>query len=96
MKPEGSSPHSHEPATCPYTEPVRSSPRPHIPLSNLPLINSSNSGTCYCKQQLSEWIGEETEQREQAALTYGIESGVETCLYGTQTCNASRVPHGWK
>ena len=68
----------------------------HIPHSNLPLINSSNSGTCYCKQHLSEWIGEEAEHREQAAITYGIESAVETCLYGTCICKASQVPHGWK
>jgi hypothetical protein len=96
MKSEGSLPHSHVPATCPCPEPVQSSPWPHIPLSNLPLINSSNSGTRYCKQQLSEWIGEEAEQRGQVALTYRIESAVETCLYGTRTWNASRVPHGWK
>jgi hypothetical protein len=51
--------------------------------------------TRYCKQ-LSEWIGEGAKQREQAALTYRIESAVETCLYGTQTCTASWVPHGWK
>jgi len=53
------------------------------------LINISNSATHYRKQQLSEWTGEEAEQREQAAVTYGVESAVETCLYGTWTCNAS-------
>jgi hypothetical protein len=53
------------------------------------LINSRNNGTRYCKQQLSEWIGEEAEQKEQAALMYGIDSAVETRLYGTQTCNSS-------
>jgi hypothetical protein len=51
--------------------------------------------THYCKQ-LNEWRGEGAKQREQAALTYRIESAVETCLYGTRTCNASWVPHGWK
>ena len=30
MEPEGSLPHSQVPATCPYPEPVRSSPYPHI------------------------------------------------------------------
>jgi hypothetical protein len=30
MKPEGSLPHSQVPATCPYPEPARSSPYPHI------------------------------------------------------------------
>ena len=29
MEPEGSLPHSQEPATCPYTEPDRSCPFPH-------------------------------------------------------------------
>jgi hypothetical protein len=31
MEPEGSLPHSQEPATCPYPEPDQSSPRPHPP-----------------------------------------------------------------
>ena len=30
MEPEGSLPHSQVPATCPYPEPARSSPYPHI------------------------------------------------------------------
>jgi hypothetical protein len=32
MEPEGSSPHSQAPATCPYPEPAQSSPHTHIPL----------------------------------------------------------------
>jgi len=32
MEPEGSLPHSQVPDTCPYPEPARSSPYPHIPL----------------------------------------------------------------
>jgi len=32
MEPEGSLPHSQVSATCPYPEPARSSPYPHIPL----------------------------------------------------------------
>jgi len=32
MELEGSLPHSQVPATCPYPEPARSSPYPHIPL----------------------------------------------------------------
>jgi len=32
MEPEGLLPHSQVPATCPYPEPARSSPHPHIPL----------------------------------------------------------------
>jgi len=32
MEPERSLPHSQVPATCPYPEPARSSPYPHIPL----------------------------------------------------------------
>ena len=32
MEPEGSLPHLHVLATCPYPEPDRSSPYPHIPL----------------------------------------------------------------
>jgi len=31
MEPEGSSPHSQAPATCPYRQPERSSPCLHIP-----------------------------------------------------------------
>ena len=33
MEPEGSLPHSPVPPTCPYPEPDRSSPYPHIPTS---------------------------------------------------------------
>ena len=36
MEPEGSLPHSQVPATCPYPEPARSSPYPHIPLPEDP------------------------------------------------------------
>ena len=36
MEPEDSLPHSQEPATCPYPEPARSSPYPHIPLPEDP------------------------------------------------------------
>ena len=36
MEPEGSLPHSQMPATCPYPEPARSSPYPHIPLPEVP------------------------------------------------------------
>jgi hypothetical protein len=36
MEPEGSSPYSQQPATCPYPEPDRSS---HAPLSNLSKIH---------------------------------------------------------
>jgi hypothetical protein len=57
MEPKGSLPHSQVPTTCPYPEPDQSSPWPYMPLSNLPLINSSKSGTCHYKQQLSERIG---------------------------------------
>ena len=32
MEPEGSLPQQQVPATCPYPEPARSSPYPHIPL----------------------------------------------------------------
>jgi len=33
MEPEGSSPHSQVPATCPYPDLARSNPYPHIPTS---------------------------------------------------------------
>jgi hypothetical protein len=36
MEPEGSLPHSQVPATCPYPEPARSSPCPHIPFPEDP------------------------------------------------------------
>ena len=36
MEPEGSLPHSQVPATCPYLDPVRSSPCSHIPLPEDP------------------------------------------------------------
>ena len=36
MGPEGSLPHSQVPATCPYSEPARSIPYPHIPLTEDP------------------------------------------------------------
>jgi len=37
MEPEGSLSHSQVPATCPYPEPARSSPHPHIPLLKIHL-----------------------------------------------------------
>jgi hypothetical protein len=37
MEPEGSLPHSQVPVTCPYPEPARSSPYPHIPLLKIHL-----------------------------------------------------------
>jgi len=36
MEPESSFPYSQVPATCPYPEPARSSPYPHIPLPEDP------------------------------------------------------------
>jgi len=43
MEPEGSLPHSQVPSTCPYPEPARSGPYPHIPLpENSVLIFSSH------------------------------------------------------
>ena len=42
MKPEYSVPHSQVPATCPYPEPARSSPYPHILLPDDILILSSH------------------------------------------------------
>jgi len=38
MDPEGSLPHSQVPTTCPYPEPVRSSPYPHIPHPEYPRL----------------------------------------------------------
>jgi len=40
MEPEGSLPHSQVPATCPYPEPARSSPYPHISLPEDPTLLS--------------------------------------------------------
>ena len=36
MEPEGSLPQPQVPATCPYPEPARYSPHPHIPLHEDP------------------------------------------------------------
>jgi len=36
MEPESSLPHLQVPTTCPYPEPARSSPYPHIPLPEDP------------------------------------------------------------
>ena len=38
MEPKGSSPHSQQPATCPYHEPYRSSPCPPHPTSKRPIL----------------------------------------------------------
>ena len=58
MQPEGSLPYSQVPATCPYPEPARSSPYPHILLpedpSYLYLANSlavAVSEPVLCRQQ---------------------------------------------
>ena len=47
MEPEGSLPHSQDPATCPYPELDRSSPYPHIPLPewHLNIILPSTPGS---------------------------------------------------
>jgi hypothetical protein len=45
MEPEGSLPHSQAPVSCPYPEPARSSPYPHIPL-HLNIILLSEPGSC--------------------------------------------------
>ena len=42
MEPEGSLPHSQASATCPYPEPARSSPYPHIPLTEDPCVATYN------------------------------------------------------
>ena len=42
MEPEGSSPHSQEPVTCPYPEPAGFSPHPHIHILKIHLILSSH------------------------------------------------------
>ena len=39
MEPEGSLPNSQVPATCPYPEPARSGPYPHIQLPEDPRIH---------------------------------------------------------
>jgi len=45
MEPEGSSPHSRVPATCPYPEPARSSPCPHFLNIHLNIILPSTPGS---------------------------------------------------
>jgi hypothetical protein len=39
QEPEGSSPYTQQPATCPYPEPVESNPHPQ---ANLPKIHSDS------------------------------------------------------
>jgi hypothetical protein len=54
MEPEGSSPHTQEPATCPYPEPDQPSLRPHTqPLEEL-YINTCLNLWCLAKF-LSKW-----------------------------------------
>ena len=42
MEPEGSLPHSQVPTTCPYPDPARSSPHPHIQLPWTTILLSSH------------------------------------------------------
>jgi hypothetical protein len=42
MDPEDSIPHSQNPTTCPYPEPDKYSPYPHIPLSEGPFLMLSS------------------------------------------------------
>jgi len=60
IEPEGSSPQSQVPATCPYSQPARSSPYPHIPLPGDP---SSYYPTIYA------WVS-------QVLLTIGIDTKI--------------------
>jgi hypothetical protein len=57
MEPEGSLPHSQVPTTCPYPEPVQSSPYAYIPLPEDPsqyypliyaLVSQAVAETAYC------------------------------------------------
>ena len=47
MEPEGLLPRSQVPATCPYPEPARYSPSPHIPLPEDP---------SYCYPPICAWV----------------------------------------
>jgi hypothetical protein len=53
MEPEGSLPHSQVPATCPYPEPARSSPYPHIALPEHPSSNLMSLFRCSGRTEVS-------------------------------------------
>ena len=55
MEPEGSLPHSQQPATCPYPEPARSSPHPHIPLPDVSSYYYPPIYVCVSKWSLSQY-----------------------------------------
>jgi len=61
MDPEGSLPHSQVPTTCPYPEPARSSPIPHIQQSVFVYTNCGHVEGCTTNHQkinsiLEFWI----------------------------------------
>jgi len=51
-KPEGSVPQSQVPATCPYPEPARPSPNPHIFLIKYPTVKEMVRGTTGTASQI--------------------------------------------
>jgi len=73
MEPEGSLPHSQVPAICPYVEPARSSPYPHIPLPT-GILNSST-----WKSHL--------QQRSKVKSVWNMPRGPQTCHYLKMTAN---------
>ena len=55
MEPEGSLPHSEALATCPYPDPARSSPYPHIPLPEDPFDTNFDS-VLFRKTAVAQWL----------------------------------------
>ena len=61
MEPEGSLPHSQQPATCPYSKPDKSSPKSHAPFPLLRLYQriSSSPKQLWMFRNMAIFYGEE-------------------------------------
>ena len=107
MKPEGSLPHSQVPATCPYPEPARSNPYPHILLNGKDMEGNSwgRFHCCLSQPACSDWrrilsLPEDSPRRasifesENSRIRRSVNhpTGTVNCAAGTASLNSYFSP----